>query len=454
MLSLYTPNADAEFNGAPKNPYALQIDAAHAESPEKAAKLPGILYVFAALGAAALPLAQYTEQIMRGPSSLSELTKELIAVVVSATNRTEFCARTHAATAVVIAHGVATSARMPLDAKMRMVAEILGTVAVIVESNGDQISPHVSGTSLEHLLAFCALLTKYGDTITPDYLEKMYDALRSSGWSDLDISEAVRVTALFNMYNRLVGGHTVPAMDDASNAASGLLLARYGYLPLDAETSAKAAVWVQNNVGAISKDLGFAREAAQEYIKRPQCDDPACSLHGDHESDGARDGDGDEPDEEQLLADLRAAGIVKADETLEQAIARLENSPAASEDEDGDKGEISDDCAFCKADETGIGDDCECECDSSESGGCDLSVALSKIGKPAEGTSEAVEVVAASEAPACKLGESGGSEAACAAKSTGEGGCGGKALGVESEGGCGGHKSIGEGGCGGHKLGV
>lgn len=421
MLSLYTPNADAEFNGAPKNPYALQIDAAHAESPEKAAKLPGILYVFASLGAAALPLAQYTEQIMRGPGSLSELTKELIAVVVSATNRTEFCARTHAATAVVVAHGLATASGMKLDAKMAMVAEILGTVAVIVESGGTQIGPYIDGTAIEHLLAFCALLTKNGDTITPDNLEKMYNALRDAGWSDLDISEAVRVTALFNMYNRLVAGHTVPAMDDASNAASGLLLARYGYLPLDAETSAKAAAWVENNVGAISRDLGFAREAAQKYIARP-CDDPACSLHGDHESSGAS-----EPNDEELLEALRAAGIVNDGETLEQAIARLENSPADTE------GEISDDC----------------ECGSEESGGgCDLSAALAKIGKPAEGTSEAVEVVAASPAPVCK---SGGSEAACAAKSS-EGACGGKALDIVSEGGCGGHKS--EGGCGSHKLGA
>lgn len=428
MLTAYTPSDSDTFNHAPKNAYARQIDAAAKNGPEALSKLPGILWVFAAMGAGAAPLAQYTQEVMRGPGTLSELIRELIAVVVSATNNAEFCAQTHAATAMVIAHDVGFASGLSKIEHQRLVAEVLGSVAVIVASHGDQIGPHLQGSKLESLLAFCALLTHKSELMTAENLEKMYAELANQGWDASAVSDAVRVCALFNMYNRLILGFGVQPMDIDATAASGLLLGRHGYLPLenradDPEYVGKVQTYIASNTEAVSKDFGWALEAAAKYVERNAggaetgCSDPSCKLHG---AEGVGEADAD-PDQE-IMAALRAAGIIGPDESLDDALKRLDNTPAEL---DGS--------------EVGDGDESETCCHGE---GCELSKAVAEIGKAAEalktlgkGSSEIAEVSPASPAPVCEKGS--------------EGGCGGKPLAVSLEGGCGGHKS--EGGCGGHK---
>jgi len=55
--------------------------------------------------------------------------------------------------------------------------------------------------------------------------------LRSLGWSDEAIYDAVTVCALFNFYVRWVDGCGVHAMSEEDHRASGQRLARFGYSP-------------------------------------------------------------------------------------------------------------------------------------------------------------------------------------------------------------------------------
>jgi hypothetical protein len=55
--------------------------------------------------------------------------------------------------------------------------------------------------------------------------------LRTLGWTDEAIYDAVTVCALFNFYVRWVDGCGVHEMSEADHRASGKRLAQFGYLP-------------------------------------------------------------------------------------------------------------------------------------------------------------------------------------------------------------------------------
>ena len=60
--------------------------------------------------------------------------------------------------------------------------------------------------------------------------QELYDSLLSAGWSTGAIYEALTVCALFNFFNAWVDGLGVQDMEEEDYRASGMRLARGGYV--------------------------------------------------------------------------------------------------------------------------------------------------------------------------------------------------------------------------------
>ena len=141
----------------------------------------------------------FTNAVLRGPGELPVPTRELIAAFTSALNACDFCARSHEIYAR--AYGVPEGT---LDA---LVADV-GSAPV-----EDRLKP---------LLAYCAKLV----TLPARLVRADVDAVLSAGWSERALYEAIRITAAFAMYNRLVEGTGVDfdygAAPEAHPAHAGL----------------------------------------------------------------------------------------------------------------------------------------------------------------------------------------------------------------------------------------
>jgi alkylhydroperoxidase family enzyme len=57
------------------------------------------------------------------------------------------------------------------------------------------------------------------------------DEVKTAGWSEEAIYDAITVCALFNFYNKWIDGSGVSDMPAAAYAASGQRLATVGYVP-------------------------------------------------------------------------------------------------------------------------------------------------------------------------------------------------------------------------------
>jgi uncharacterized peroxidase-related enzyme len=114
--------------------------------------------------------------LMLGPSGLTKLEREMIAVVVSAVNRCYYC---------LVAHGQAV--------RMLSKSPELGEQLVMNWRVAD-LSPKDRA-----MLAFAEKLTEASSRIT----EADREALRSEGFTDRDIFDIASVAAFFNMTNRV-----------------------------------------------------------------------------------------------------------------------------------------------------------------------------------------------------------------------------------------------------------
>lgn len=129
-----------------------------------------------------LPLAQYTDTVLRGPSELSIAEREMIAAFVSGVNECEFCHGSHAA--VAVAYGI--------DAQM--------FEKIMADVETAPIDP-----KWEPLLRYLRKLT-----VSPAKLVQAdFDAVIAAGWSETAFEDAISVAALFNLYNRMVEGHGI-----------------------------------------------------------------------------------------------------------------------------------------------------------------------------------------------------------------------------------------------------
>lgn len=146
---------------------------------EKLGFVPNVLRVFALRPQHLLKWWDYYDELLRGESGLTKTQREMIAVVVSSTNRCHYCIVSHSAALRKLTKDPALS---------------------------DQIASDYTAADLEPreraMLDFAVKLTKS----SADMTDADVDALREAGWTDEDIFDIAQVAAMFNFTNRLASG--------------------------------------------------------------------------------------------------------------------------------------------------------------------------------------------------------------------------------------------------------
>ena len=166
--------------------------------------LPGITGLLEYHQEAAKPIRELTQLLLRGPSTLSEGERELIATVVSNSNQCTFCTTAHTA-----------AANLYLGEK---------ETAEAVKNNlpNAPITP-----KLKALLTIAVKVAESGKSVT----DAIITEAKVAGATDLEIHNTVLIAALFCLYNRYVDG-LATAMPNNPNYFDGLaeVLVKEGYM--------------------------------------------------------------------------------------------------------------------------------------------------------------------------------------------------------------------------------
>src|SRR5678810_1108048 len=141
--------------------------------------LPGITGLLEYRQDSAAPIRELTQILLRGPSTLTEAERELIASVVSNKNECKFCSAAHTATTDII----------------------LGESETTSKVKEDIISAPISD-KMKALLSIASQVQESGKSVTTDAIQKAKD----EGASDIEIHDTVLIAALFCLYNRYVDG--------------------------------------------------------------------------------------------------------------------------------------------------------------------------------------------------------------------------------------------------------
>ena len=167
------------------------------------AHLPGITGLLEYSKDTAAPIRELTQILLRGPSTLTEGERELIATIVSYRNECTFCTTAHTAAADILLGEENTSAS---------VKQNINTAAV--------------SDKMKMLLTIAAQVQQGGKNVTN---ESVLNA-KNAGATDLEIHDAVLIAALFCLYNRYVDGlSTVTPTDPAFYSGLGERLKNNGY---------------------------------------------------------------------------------------------------------------------------------------------------------------------------------------------------------------------------------
>ncbi|HLG00384.1 MAG TPA: peroxidase-related enzyme [Acidimicrobiia bacterium] len=165
---------------------------------------PGIVGLFSFKPSTGRTMAALAHQLLRGPSSLTEGERELIAAFVSSRNECYFCTAAHSAAACELVDG----GRDVVDA----VVDDPGSAPV--------------GEKMQALLHLAGKVQRSGREVTADDIA----AARAAGADDEAIHDAVLVAAAFCMFNRYVDGlDAVTPREAATYDFIGKLLAAEGY---------------------------------------------------------------------------------------------------------------------------------------------------------------------------------------------------------------------------------
>ena len=150
----------------------------------------------------AIPLTELTEVVMRtDPGPFTNEQRELIAAFVSGTNGCTFCYDTHRAT-----------------------AETFGVDAKLLEALLTDIDSASIDEPMKAALRYARKLTLTPSRLTQDDV----DAVMRAGWDEAAFHYIVMITALFNLYNRLMDGYGVRNTAEFRQER-GELLAESGY---------------------------------------------------------------------------------------------------------------------------------------------------------------------------------------------------------------------------------
>ena len=149
----------------------------------------------------AVPLHDFAEALMRGPSSLSPAERELIAAYVSALNHCDFCTRSHAA--VMAAY----------DVDPALVEQL------IADPDGAPVDDR-----LRPLLGYVRRLNDAPHGIAQGDV----DTVLAAGWDEAALMYANVICGFFNLMNRWVDGTGVAA-DPEAVAGAARFLREQGY---------------------------------------------------------------------------------------------------------------------------------------------------------------------------------------------------------------------------------
>jgi len=150
-------------------------------------QIPGILQCFATHPPLLEHMMGLAQSMLFVDGALDRQHKEMLSTFVSAQNQCAYCADSHGFS--FRAQGGSPEA---LDAVM----------ACDLESSAITSAQRV-------LLGFAQKVTNNSRAITPADIE----ALRAAGWSDLQIAEAIHVTALFASFNRIANAFGLPSQE-------------------------------------------------------------------------------------------------------------------------------------------------------------------------------------------------------------------------------------------------
>ena len=151
--------------------------------------LPGITGLLEYSKDTAAPIRELTQILLRGPSTLTEGERELIATVVSHRNECTFCTTAHTAAADILLGEEDTTVKVKQDISTAPVSD-----------------------KMKALLTIASQVQRGGKNVTTESVQKAKDA----GATDIEIHDTVLIAALFCLYNRYVDGlATVTPTDPA-----------------------------------------------------------------------------------------------------------------------------------------------------------------------------------------------------------------------------------------------
>ena len=169
--------------------------------------LPGITGLLEYRKDSAQPIRELTQFLLRGPNTLSEGERELIATVVSSGNECTFCTAAHTAAAD------------------KLLGENDTTWQIKRDINSASVSP-----KMKALLSIASMVRESGKSVTPEAIQKA----KNEGATDVEIHDAVLIAALFCLYNRYVDGLGTALPDDSKyyqSLAERLTTIGYNRLP-------------------------------------------------------------------------------------------------------------------------------------------------------------------------------------------------------------------------------
>jgi uncharacterized peroxidase-related enzyme len=146
---------------------------------EKLGFVPNVLRVYAIRPRHLGLWNAFYDDLMRGESGLTKAQREMIAVVVSTTNRCHYC---------IVSHSAA-------------LRKLTGDPILVEQLQTNHAYANVEPRE-RAMLDFAVKLTEQSHRCT----EADVEALRDAGWTDEDIMDIAEVAAMFNFTNRLASG--------------------------------------------------------------------------------------------------------------------------------------------------------------------------------------------------------------------------------------------------------
>ena len=141
--------------------------------------LPGITGLLEYRKDSAQPIRELTQTLLRGPSTLTEGERELIATIVSHNNECRFCTTAHTAAVDLLLGDCETAEKVKQDIETAPVSE-----------------------KMKALLTIARQVQQSGKNVTAETIERA----RQAGATDIEIHDTVLIAALFCLYNRYVDG--------------------------------------------------------------------------------------------------------------------------------------------------------------------------------------------------------------------------------------------------------